>query len=99
MKLAYCPTDLRSLEFYVDELVELDDLFLLCYYSPDDPHEIAAEPNEDGWICSSHVVTLHRAIIHDTKYDAPCDARKYTCGSKFTKRIFRVVPINHHRGL
>ena len=33
MKLAYLPFDGRKLRFYMDELVALDDLFLLSYYS------------------------------------------------------------------
>ena len=99
MKLAYCPTDLRRLEHYRDELLALDDLFLLCYYSPEDPSAIAAEPDDEGWICSSHVVMLHRRIIHDTKYEAVSDADEYPCWSRFTKRVFRVVPLDHRRGL
>lgn len=99
MKLAYCPTDLRRLEHYRQELLAFDDLFLLCYYSPDDPCEIVAEPDERGWVCSSHVVTLHRDVIHDTKYDVPVHSDEWHCWSKFTKRIFRVVPLDHPRGL
>ena len=37
MQLAYCNNDLRRLEYYIDELIEHDDLFLLCFYSHD-PH-------------------------------------------------------------
>lgn len=99
LKLAYCPTDLRRLQHYREELLALDDLFLLCYYSPDDPCTIAAEPDETGWICSSHVITLHRSMIYDTRYDRPFEANRYGCWGKFTKRIFRVVPLDHPRGL
>jgi hypothetical protein len=33
MKLAYLPFDARKLRFYMAQLVSLDDLFLLSYYS------------------------------------------------------------------
>jgi hypothetical protein len=38
MKLAYLPTDVRKLKFYIKELVEYDDLFLLGFYSTDRPN-------------------------------------------------------------
>lgn len=50
MKLAYCPFDVRKLKYYIDELIELDDLFLLCYYIPIGP-EILNDPNKmDGFV-------------------------------------------------
>jgi hypothetical protein len=98
MKLAYCPTDVRKLRFYLDELVAIDDLFLLCFYSPVGP-AILADPDASGWVCASHVVTLHRDRILDTKSGAACEAREHDCIGRHTKRIFRVVPADHPRGL
>jgi hypothetical protein len=59
MKLAYLPFDARKLRFYMDELISLDDLFLLSYYSGISL-EILRDPDENGWVCESHVVILHR---------------------------------------
>ena len=98
MKLAYCPTDLRRLRFYAAELVAIDDLFLLCYYSPVDSR-ILNDPRDDGWVCGSHVVTLLRHRVYDTQSGHSCDLEDHGCLDHFTKRIFRVVPADHMRGL
>ena len=98
MKLAYCPFDVRKLKFYMDELILLDDLFLLCYYSPLGP-EILRDPDERGWICGSHIVTLFRDKIIDSKRGFAVPARDHECNDHFTKRIFRIVPIDYPRGL
>ena len=44
MQLAYCNTDLRRIEHYIEELVEHDDLFLLSFYSVNPP----SDPDETG---------------------------------------------------
>jgi hypothetical protein len=98
MKLAYCPCDVRKLKFYIDELIELDDLFLLCYYIPIGP-EILKDPDVNGWVCSSHVVILHRDKIIDPKRGDITPAKNHECNEHHTKRIFRVVPSNYERGL
>ncbi len=98
MKLAYCPSDIRKLKFYMDELIVLDDLFLLCYYT-DDGVEILKDPDENGWICGSHVVILHRNKIIDPKRGDITPAIKHDCNNYHTKRLFRVVPAGHMRGL
>ena len=72
-KLAYCNTDLRRLSHYAEELLQWDDLFVVCTYSPDDPARIGDEPNEDGWICSSHFMLLHRDQVFDTRYRSPIE--------------------------
>lgn len=99
LKLAYCPTDFRRLRHYVDDLLQLDDLFTLSTYSPSHPLDIGADPDEDGWVCSSHFVVLHRDIVYDTRYDAPVKLRDYGDLGRYIKRIFRVVPATHERGL
>jgi len=99
MKLAYCPTDIRKVGFYMDELVRLDDLFLLCYYTTLDPEVLLSDPNEKGWICGSHVVILHRDQVLDPQFGGQYKAEDHSCWSLHTKRIFRVVPVNHVRGL
>jgi hypothetical protein len=100
MKLAYCPSDTRRLEFYMPELLELDDLFTLSYYKPgNDPSAILKDPNDKGWICGSHVVILHRDSILDPASGLKIRAREDKCNDFYTKRIFRVVPLDHGRGL
>jgi len=96
MQLAYCNQDLRRVEYYVDELVEHDDLFLVCFYSSDPP----SDPDCNGKLCTAHIVTLHRDKIIDTAKISPSGvsiAREYPRLSRQTKRIFRVVPFGHPR--
>ncbi len=62
MQLAYCNTDLRRLEYYIDELAEMDDLFLVSFYSSNPPYD----PDPTGKLVVSHIVTLHRDEIIDT---------------------------------
>lgn len=99
MKLAYCPTDVRTLKNYLPELIDLDDLFTLSYYTTRDPERILAEPNANGWVTGSHIVLLHRDHILDSASGTVEDARSHRCNDYHTKRIFRVVPVNHPRGL
>ncbi len=100
MKLAYCPTDTRRLKFYIPELLELDDLFVLSYYKPgDNPTTILNDPDDKGWICGSHIVIMHRNFILDPASGLRTEAHEDKCNEYYTKRIFRVVPLNHVRGL
>lgn len=99
MKLAYCPTDVRRLKHYIDELVTLDDLFTLSYYTTLDHREILGEPDERGWVCGSHIVVLHRQSILDPACGITTDVFDHPCINYHTKRIFRVVPSDHARGL
>jgi hypothetical protein len=98
MQLAYCPSDVRKLKFYMKELLELNDLFLLCYYSPADD-SILKDPDDKGWVCGSHVVILHRDKILDPKHGNVTEATKHECNEHYTKRLFRVVPVDHSRRL
>jgi len=98
MKLAYIPFDVRKLQFYMDELVGLDDLFLLCYYCGPGS-EMLKDPNPRGWVCGSHVVVLHRALILDPARGESVYAFEHQCNGCHTKRLFRVVPESHRRGL
>lgn len=99
MKLAFCPTDCRRLRHYLDDLLALDDLFTLSYYSPTEAEAICADPNERGWVCGSHIVLLHRDQILDPASGTRTAALAHYGMNRFTKRIFRVVPSNHARGL
>jgi len=99
LRLAYCPTDVRRLCFYLPELVALDDLFTLSYYSPTDGATILQDPDTNDWVCSSHIVVLHRSEILDPAKGEGLDARSHPCGDHHTKRIFRLVPAEHERGL
>ncbi|GBC94983.1 hypothetical protein HRbin16_00769 [bacterium HR16] len=98
MKLGYCPTDVRKLRFYMEELVGYDDLFLLCYYTSSG-EEILSDPDETGWVCGSHVVILHRDKIIDPASGKVFPAYEHPCNDSHTKRVFRVIPVWHPRGL
>jgi len=99
MKLAYCPTDVRKLKHYLDELIALDDLFTLSYYTSLRADDILGDPDEEGWITGSHIVILHRDRILDPQSGTATDARVHDCIHFHTKRVFRVVPHDHARGL
>jgi hypothetical protein len=99
MKLAYLPTDVRKLRFYIRELVKMDDLFVVGIYTPFDPAAILADPQPDGWVCGSHLVVLHRGRVYDPLREAATDALGYDRLDCHTKRVFRVVPVRHPRGL
>ncbi len=100
MQLAYCPTDARKLECYMPELIELDDLFTLSYYTPHNPEDCLQDPDpESGWVCGSHIVVMHRDKILDPYGGMITDARDHSCNNRHTKRIFRVVPADYHRRL
>lgn len=99
MKLAYCPTDARRIKHYMQELVALDDLFTLSYYTIKNPQTILSEPDSRGWITGSHIVILHRNKILDSMSGIETEAFEHSCNDFFTKRIFRVVPADYWRGL
>jgi hypothetical protein len=99
MKLSYCPMDVRKLKFYMDELIAMDDLFTLSYYTSLDPKDILGDPNSTGWVTGSHIVILHRDKILDPATGTATPALEHYCNDYHTKRIFRVVPHDHVRGL
>jgi hypothetical protein len=87
---------LRRLDYYIDELVGYDDLFLLCFYSVSPP----SDPDENGKLCTAHIVTLHGNQIIDTAKSGALsvvNANQYPRRDRETKRIFRVVPLGHPR--
>jgi hypothetical protein len=98
MKLAYCATDLRRLRYYVAELLAHDDLFAISTYSLTDPRHIGADPEHDGWVCSSHFFLLHRGTVFDTAKRGPVELTRYGGLGCYVKRMFRVVPVGHARG-
>lgn len=53
LQLAYCNSDLRRLGYFIDELVEYDDLFLLSFFSKDPP----SDPLPSGKLCTAHIIT------------------------------------------
>lgn len=98
-KLAYCNSDFRKLKHYVNDLLALDDLFTISTYSPSRPQEIGSDPDAQGWICSSHFVILHRSMVYDTTLKTPVRLDDYCDLDRYVKRLFRVVPADHPRGL
>lgn len=99
MKLAYCSSDFRRLRHYVDELLVHNDLFAISTYSPGELDEIGRDPNDEGWVCGSHFVVLYRDTVYDPRFDCPVALRNYCDLNRYVKRLFRVVPDNHARGL
>tara|TARA_B110000914_G_C15489632_1_gene459905 strand:+ start:218 stop:769 length:552 start_codon:yes stop_codon:yes gene_type:complete len=98
LQLAYCNQDLRRLEYYIDELIAYDDLFLVSFYSVDPP----SDPDSNGKLCTSHIVTLHRNKIYDTAkrgFFSVSNAKLYSRLDRQSKRIFRVVPFGHPRSV
>lgn len=98
-KLAYCNTDFRRLVHYRDELIRLNDLFVLCTYSPSEAQDIGGEPGEGGMICGSHFFLLHGDQVFDTNLDTVVALQEYPGLYRYTKRIFRVVPVGYPRGV
>ena len=99
MQFAYCPTDTRKLKYYIDELIMLDDLFTLSYYTTTDKNKILSDPNSNGWITGSHIVVLHRDMIFDPAQGNKIKALEHKSNNFHVKRIFRVVPAGYKRGL
>ena len=101
MKLAYCPTDIRKVKFYVPELRQLNDLFAVCYYKhkDNDPTQILADPADNGWVCGSHIVLFHCDAVLDPAAGTRLPIETFPDGEYHTKRMFRVVPSDHARGL
>lgn len=99
MQLAYCPTDVRKLKFYREELLGIDDLFTLSYYTSLDRHEILGDPDPWGWVCGSHIVVMHRDKIIDLMSGRVLQAHEHPCMQMHTKRVFRVVPAGYLAGL
>ena len=97
MQLAYCNHDLRRIEHYIEELVELNDLFFLSFYSVNPP----SDPDGNGKLCTAHIVTMHNGTIYDTAKHSGSGgvvlANEYERLERQTKRIFRVVPLGHPR--
>jgi hypothetical protein len=74
-------------------------LFLVSTYSSTNPLDIGAEPDAKGWVTGSHLVLVHRSRVYDTRHYAPCELDAYVDLDRYVKRIFRVVPLHHPRGL
>lgn len=99
MKLAYCPHDARKMKFYIEQLIALDDLFAVSFYTSNDPVDILKDPDGTGFVTQSHLVVLHRDKIYDSAGYGCMPARTHRCLEHHTKRIFRVLPATHARGL
>jgi len=99
MKLAFCPSDLRKVKFYFEELLKIDDLFTLSFFTTANPAEVLADPNENGWVCGSHIVVVHRELVLDPASGGSSSLKDFERAECHTKRIFRVVPVGHTRGL
>lgn len=99
LKLAYCPTDIRKVKYYVDEILKISDLFTVSYYKPKTDNQFLNDPDETGWVCGSHIVICHQDTIIDPATGITMKANVHPFLEFHTKRIFRVVPAEHLRGL
>ena len=97
-KLCYAAADTRCLSWYVPELRALNDVFTLSYYTGD----FMAPPRHDGWVCGSHIVVVAGGLLYDScaggqRNPLPLDDPEFEerYGSRFLKRVFRVVPIDY----
>lgn len=99
MKLAYCANDVRKLKHYADELISLNGLFTLSYYTSASNHILRDPHPKTQWLCSSHIVILHGSLIYDPASGEAVPLKEHKCLECHTKRIFRVVPLSHPRGL
>ena len=94
LQLAYCNTDQRPLGLYIDELIEMDDLFFLSFYS----HEFPSVYDGEGKFCTAHIITLNKSTIYDTAvWNGVCHATQYHRLGNRVKRIFRIVPLGYER--
>lgn len=99
LQLAYCNTDFRRLRHYVQDLLALDDLFLISTYGALDPGEIGREPDLSGWITGSHISVLYRDTVFDSMLGKTCLLTEYNRLNRYVKRLFRVVPLGYSRSL
>jgi hypothetical protein len=99
MKLAYCPMDVRKVKFYMDELIIINDLFTLSFYTSLKSEDILGDPDSKGWVTGSHIVILHRDKILDPATGTATPALGHYCNNYHTKRIFRIVPDDYSRGV
>jgi len=99
MQLAYCNHDQRRIEYIIEELKGINDLFFVSFYSIDPP----SDPDENGKLCTAHIVTMSGSTIYDTAKNpnkgGVSDASDYSRLERQAKRIFRVVPLDHPRCL
>jgi hypothetical protein len=63
------------------------------------PEELLADADSTGFVTQSHFILLHRDKIYDSTYFQCVPARDHHCVDYHTKRIFRVLPVTHARGL
>lgn len=94
MKLAYCPCDLRRVGYYISEL--RSGTWLVGYYLTD---PVPTTVGADGWLCESHLIIVHNGRVYDPADGMVHELDEHVVISHPTKRIFRVVPIAHPRGL
>jgi len=95
MKLAFCSHDVRKVQFYAKELIELNDLFTISYYLGDP----LRDPDEEGWVTGSHIVILKGDMIYDPSLGKAEHILSHNCMNSHTKRIFRLVPANFKSGI
>lgn len=95
-----CDNKLTMSTLYAPEPVALNDFFTMSYFTPPGPAEVWKDPRpRDGWICGSHIVILQGGDIVDPARGDRVPALGHHSMERFTKRIFRVVPADHARGL
>ena len=99
MQLAYCNHDQRRIEYIIDELKQLNDLFFVA--STRLIHQVTLMKMAN---CvqhtSSRCMVQHSMILRNhADNGGVCDASDYSRLERQAKRIFRVVPVGHPRCL
>lgn len=88
LTLIQCNTQPVALIHYIEELEQLNSVFLIGLYTGDKPSKIIAPLNKNGTNGSSHLVLLNQHDVYD-----PCGKIYKLCDIKnmHVKRIFRVI--------
>ncbi|CAF1404661.1 unnamed protein product [Adineta ricciae] len=82
-----------------EELIGLDDLFALNFYTASNPEDIFGNAYHTAFVTQSDLIMLHRdKIYHSTRHQY-VPARDHRCVNYHTKYIFQVPSATHDRGL
>jgi len=92
LNLEYWTTWLCEMRWFMSDLLMVDDLFLLCYYTTVSPDEVMAFESQGMTTECFHIVILHRCAIIDPVLGECESAFLHPCNGMLARWIFRVVP-------
>lgn len=61
-EIYFCHNDFRKLKYYIDEL-KIGSFIVEIY--TDSLENISAEPDEEGWLCSSKTLYVHNGYVYE----------------------------------